>query len=361
MNDQLIQTDVTVIGGGLAGMAAAIHLAKAGLDVLCLEPALDDSSIVGESLDWSAPELLRNLGLPIDQLIAEGIATWKCHVVLQLSNGSSFRYMPGNWLGRSPWNVELRTLHVDRARLRKALTKILLQQGVRLMDDRVSAADQRKRNVTALTTQGGKHITSTFYVDASGFAASFFPRLFNLDFHQYGPRKVALWSYFNTSEVTEGTTLYMDETQRTYLDWVWEIPVQPQTISVGYVASAEVIKAMRQQGSTVDQIYRDRLSPIPRFRSLLHTQQNAATRVVSFRCGAYRNICESNWLVVGDAASMVDPMTSNGVTAALRQAEEASRLIERSLRHGQFPGWLQRCTVAALAKWLASSTAGLRA
>jgi cation diffusion facilitator CzcD-associated flavoprotein CzcO len=29
--------DVTVIGGGLAGMAASIHLSKAGLRVLCIE------------------------------------------------------------------------------------------------------------------------------------------------------------------------------------------------------------------------------------------------------------------------------------------------------------------------------------
>ena len=30
-------SDVTVIGGGLAGMAACIHLAKAGLRVLCVD------------------------------------------------------------------------------------------------------------------------------------------------------------------------------------------------------------------------------------------------------------------------------------------------------------------------------------
>jgi succinate dehydrogenase/fumarate reductase flavoprotein subunit len=32
----LVKTDVTVIGGGLAGMAASIHLAKAGFKVVCV-------------------------------------------------------------------------------------------------------------------------------------------------------------------------------------------------------------------------------------------------------------------------------------------------------------------------------------
>ena len=44
-------------------MAASIHLSKAGLRVLCVEPDVADTSSVGESLDWSAPGLLQVLGL----------------------------------------------------------------------------------------------------------------------------------------------------------------------------------------------------------------------------------------------------------------------------------------------------------
>jgi len=57
------QIDVTVIGGGLAGMAASIHLSRAGLRVLCIEADVADTDPVGESLDWSAPDLLKALGL----------------------------------------------------------------------------------------------------------------------------------------------------------------------------------------------------------------------------------------------------------------------------------------------------------
>jgi hypothetical protein len=41
--------------------------------------------------------------------------------------------------------------------------------------------------------------------------------------------------------------------------------------------------------------------------------------------------------VAGEAAAMVDPMTSNGVTAALRQAEEAARLIVRFRKRRSIP------------------------
>jgi hypothetical protein len=69
--------DVTVIGGGLAGMAASIHLVRAGLRVICVEAASGDTDAVGESLDWSAPDLLKDLGLPMEELIRRGIATHK--------------------------------------------------------------------------------------------------------------------------------------------------------------------------------------------------------------------------------------------------------------------------------------------
>jgi AraC-like DNA-binding protein len=48
-----------------------------------------------------------------------------------------------------------------------------------------------------------------------------------------------------------------------------------------------------------------------------------------------------NWLVIGESAAMVDPMTSNGVTAALRHAVEAARLVVRNRDRKQLP-WLSR-------------------
>ena len=88
MKSETDQVDVTVIGGGLAGMAASIHLADAGLRVVCIEADPIDADPVGESLDWSAPDLLKRLGLPMELLLEQGIATFKHHVVLKLRDGS---------------------------------------------------------------------------------------------------------------------------------------------------------------------------------------------------------------------------------------------------------------------------------
>ena len=158
MQDERDPIDVTVIGGGLAGMAASIHLADAGLRVLCIEADPVDSDPVGESLDWSAPDLLKRLGLTKEHLLEQGIATYKRHVVLKLRDGSEQQYVPGEWLGKPPYNVDLRTLHVDRSQLNQALREIFLGKGIRLVSDRVVHVETAGQIVKAVVTASGERI-----------------------------------------------------------------------------------------------------------------------------------------------------------------------------------------------------------
>jgi len=325
------------MGGGIAGMAACIHLAKAGLQVLCIEPQADLGQTVGESLDWSAPDLLRVLGLPMDQLIREEIATYKRHVTLKLRDGSSRHYIPGDWLGRPPYNVELKTMHVDRTRLGEAIRNIALAQGVTLAQDRVVAVESAGGRVTAVNTATGRRICSPWFVDASGAGANLFPRTFKLRVHEYGPKKVAMWAYFRVPELIEGTTLYADRGNSGYMQWVWEIPIRADMISVGYVAPGEAIKLKRQQGMTVDGIFKEKLAQYPRFEHLLNAESEISLCVRSFRCRVHGKVSGPNWVVVGEAAAMADPMTANGVTAALRHAAEGSDLIVRARHRRQLP------------------------
>jgi menaquinone-9 beta-reductase len=337
MQKNVRDAEVTVIGGGIAGMAASIHLAKAGLQVLCVDSQEDVGQTVGESLDWSAPDLLRALGLPMEHLIREEIATYKRHVTLKLRDGSSQHYVPSDWLGRRPFNVELRTMHVDRPRLGEALRDVALGYGVTLAQDRVVAVESAGRRVMAVNTATGRRICSSWFVDASGAAANLFPRTFNLRVHEYGPRKVAMWAYFSVPELIEGTTLYADCGNSGYMQWVWEIPIRSDRISVGYVAPGEVIKQRRQQGLTVDEIFKEKLAQYQRFEHLLKAESVISPCVTSFHCRIHGGVSGPNWVVMGEAASMVDPMTANGVTAALRHAAEGSDLIIRSRRRRRLP------------------------
>jgi flavin-dependent dehydrogenase len=314
---------VTIIGGGLSGKAASLHLAKAGLRELCIEAAESVRQPVGESLDWSSPDLLKALGLPMDDLIGTQIATWKRHVILRLPEGAPEHYVPVPWLRRKPFNVELRTIHVDRVRLNQELMKSAVAHGVTVIQDRVVRVESDAKQISAIHTSGGDRFSSPWVIDASGFATSLLAREFNLRAVHNGPAKVAIWTYFAVPESIEGTTLYMKPKPAEYLDWIWEIPINSNVVSVGYVTTAQAMKGKRELGLSVADIFEQQLRMFPRLEPLL-------------RVGAV-GMAGPNWLIVGEAASMVDPITSNGVTAALRHAAEASALVLKYHKRRRLP------------------------
>ena len=80
-----------------------MHLTRAGLKVICIEPERAVRPPVGESLDWSAPGLFEQLGLSQEKLLASNIATWKKHVTLKMRDGCDVHYVPSTWLGGPPF------------------------------------------------------------------------------------------------------------------------------------------------------------------------------------------------------------------------------------------------------------------
>jgi len=319
--------DVAILGGGLAGTAASIHLARAGFRVLCIEPTPVNGVLVGESLDWSAPPLLAELGFPMHRLIDEGIATYKKHVIVTFGDGGACEYIPGCWLAQKPWNVELRTLHIDRAALRDRLRAVVSSLDIAILEDRVVAIERHSGRIISVTTASGQTIGARFYLDASGVSASLMPRRIRASTRNYGPQKVALWNYFTVSNPPEGTTIHTGNGGRRYMEWIWEIPINPNTIGVGYVAPADAIKARRQQGEPIDRIYAEALARIPRLATILPNVQGPVPHAATWRCRVHERITGENWIAIGESASMIDPMTSNGVTAALRHAQEAARIV----------------------------------
>jgi 2-polyprenyl-6-methoxyphenol hydroxylase-like FAD-dependent oxidoreductase len=221
--------------------------------------------------------------------------------------------------------------------LNQALREIFLGKGIRLVNDRVVQVETAARVVKAVVTAQGERIASKWFLDASGSSAGLFPRTFKLPVYEYGPHKVAMWDYFTVPNSIEGTTLHADGAGPPYMEWVWQIPIHPNTISVGYVSPGDAVKEKRQRGMSVQEIFEAQLKQFPDLQGLLHDPAREPPRTTSFRCRVFARIAGPNWLIAGEAAAMVDPMTSNGVTSALRHAAEASRLIIRYRNQTRIP------------------------
>ena len=104
--------------------------------------------------------------------------------------------------------------------------------------------------------------------------------------YEYGPHKVAMWDYFTVPESIEGTTLHADGAGPRYMEWVWQIPIHPHTISVGYVSPGEAVKEKRQQGLSIQDIFDAQLKQFPDLQGLCHdpAEETASNDIVSLPC-----------------------------------------------------------------------------
>jgi len=320
-----ISCDVAIVGAGIAGLAASVLMRNAGLRVVCLDHRQYPQRKVGESLDWSSPGLLRRVGIDTDALLADGIATYKKKIIVCELGREEWRATPPPVIRRSPLRFETVTLHVDRTALDERLFEHASALGTEFIWDRVTDIHADGDRITGCSTVGGQRVDARWFIDASG-TARMLSRAMKIPVVTYGQQKVCLWTYFDTPPLHDGTAFFVDNGDR-YLSWIWDIPISPSQTSVGFVLPSDLVRARRQSGSSVETILRDELQRHERFHALLESQATLQVESTSFQPYVTTKVCGDNWFIVGEAASMPDPLTGNGVTSGIRHARHVSDAI----------------------------------
>ena len=332
--------DVAVIGSGIAGLAASVFLRQEGFEVVCLDVRPHPHHKVGESLDWSSPGLLQRLGIAADSLLATGIATPKQKIVVCELGQTAWTAAPPQGIRRDPLRFETATLHVDRTALDSLVYERARALGTTFIWERVSTLQRDGGRVTSCTTASGRRVAARWFIDGTG-TARLFAREMKISVTEYGRRKVCAWTYFDTPPLADGPVFFVDN-RDDYLRWVWDIPITPTQTSVGLVVAADVVRDQVHSGSSIESILRDELRRHPRFDALPESQAALRVESTSFQPYVASTVCGVNWLMVGEAASMPDPLTGNGVTSGIRHARHACEAIRAAGARDAFSNRQQR-------------------
>ncbi len=326
-------TDVLVAGAGPAGTTVAGLLAQLGYDVLLVEQQRFPRYHVGESLTPAVEPLFEFLGLSARMAGARFVRM----------PGHTFRWNGGertSYFGASPAGSDVLGYQVWRARFDRILLERARELGARVVlgataHGPLSSSGADPERVTGLRVSGPdqieRSVAARLVIDATGMRG-LLARHFGLRMADPAPPALAIWGYWRSAGDPSGR-----DAMNTYVEsfadgWIWTVRVRPDlrnvTVMVDPTAARPQLKALG-----LERFYREQIRATVATRGFLADAQ-LATRLWSCDGRWYRARAAGGpgYLVIGDAASYVDPLTSQGVRKAIGSGMHAAVVANTLLR-----------------------------
>ncbi len=323
-----MDADVIVVGSGPAGAAAACGLARGGLDVLLLDrQEFPRDKTCGDGVPPGSVEILESLGMG-DKIRAAG-----------------FHHVEGIRLG-SPagrvWDATLRSrrgrtgfLIAPRSEFDALIHDHAIESGARFLRAAVRAPvleDGRVTGVRAVVGGRDTELRARVVVGADGATSAIARALRAGSKPSARHRSVAIRAYLDGIETLPGRIEFYFY-RRLLPGYGWVFPLGADRANVGVLVRAD---RFGESGDSLDGLLEDFLdSPAVRGRLRRgHRIENTASwQLPNATAGPLQNTFDGA-ILAGDAASLVDPLTGEGIHSALVSAVCASEAIAAAIGTG---------------------------
>ena len=307
--------DVSVIGGGLAGLTFAIQCAQAGCRVILFEKnKYPFHKVCGEYISNESRPFLERLGVPVAELQLPNIDT------LQLSANSGRQYefpLPRGGFG------------VSRFLLDNLLYEIALQKGV-LVCAGTTVHDVQFLDEQFIIRSSSGEFTSRLSVGSFGKRS-------NLDVKWkrsfLGQKSASLTNFI-------GVKYHVDYPHESNVIALHNFPngycgisqIEENKSCLCYLTTAE---NLRNHQNDIGRMERENLSSNPRLKQIftearfLYTQPLVISQV-NFR---KKTQVEGHMLMLGDSAGLITPLCGNGMTMAVHSAQLAFQCVRSYLKN----------------------------
>ncbi|WP_026704954.1 NAD(P)/FAD-dependent oxidoreductase [Flavobacterium soli] len=305
---------VIIIGGGLAGLTAAIHLSKIGIDVTLVEKNdFPKHKVCGEYISNEVLPYLTWLDLDIEFLQPQAISKF----IFATASGKAVS-------GELP----LGGFGVSRYALDHFLHKKALTNKCQIIKDSVTSIDFSNDEFTVNLSEGGE-LKSKIVIGAFGKRSNVDQKL-NREFIRKKSPWLAVKGHFKVEFPLELVGLYNFKG-----GYCGVSNVESNTVNICYLADYKTFKKYKNTSDYQKSIlYQNPLlktifeNATPLFEKPLTISQIAFDK---------KKCVENHILMIGDTAGLIHPLCGNGMAMAIHSAKIASELVSH-----YFSGQLDR-------------------
>jgi flavin-dependent dehydrogenase len=338
-----LDTEVCVVGGGPAGAALALRLAKLGHEVCLLERQVFPRPHVGESLAPGVWPLLEALGVAEEVRRADFLPAREALVRWEEATGRQVRGRAGET-----------GLLVDRGRFDALLLGAAAAAGVRVLQQAAAQRPERGGGgwqVPVLQEGRMLRVSARFLADASGRGSFLGGRKVPVS-----ARTLALYGYWR-GQGARGPETYVEAGPEA---WYWGAHLPDGTFNAMVFVDPELPREQGIGRRTLESFYRQLLSRSDLLRAWVQGHLVSGARACDATC--YRDAApiSEDFIKVGEASFSIDPLSSSGVQKALQTALSGAAAVHTLLvRPGNAAAALrfytedQRFSVEQHAAWAA--------
>ena len=336
-----MKTDVVIVGGGPAGSASAMFLAREGIKPVIVEAEKFPRYHIGESLTGGGGQVLRQLGLEKEMYRRKYPCKQGVKVYGQSKAGSWFVPVTGrdaDWK-LFPWDTwQVRRSDFDKMMLDEAVSRgATLIPGKALKPIVNNGGPVHGVQIRPIDSENTMDIEADVLLDCSG-QATWLANLGGVTGPKYlgsYDKQIAIFSQVVNTIRDQGTTRDQHGANTlifyaSKFHWAWFIPLDEEVVSVGIVVPSAYFQGKKENlhdfyVRELRELHPELSRRIPEIKLVesVHVIPNYSFQVKKF--------CGRGFICVGDAHRFVDPIFSFGMTMAMWEAQLAASHVKAYL------------------------------
>lgn len=322
--------DAIVLGGGPAGSTAAMYLKKAGKKIVLLDKArFPRDKICGDAQGRKAASIMKELGIYNEYVKLPGQKIYG--ITLSSPNGTQVEIDVEDRKNPAPGYVHKRMIFdnflFDSARKMGVETKVFTATDVIVEDGFV-------KGIEGINEKGQKEEIRAKIILAADGSLSIVAKKFSLDKNPAEHHIMALRQYYkNVDGMTDRIEIHLIKSLLPGYFWIFPLPGNEANIGLGMITKDMQNKKINLKEAMLKEIKENPLFT-SRFRNAEPVED---VKGWTLPIASHHRKCYGNgFLLLGDAASLIDPLSGEGVGNAMISSKVAAEVAVAALDEGDF-------------------------